>query len=610
LKRLVFLTTLLVCSTAVTILAQDSTFIPGRSYFGSNNYIEYIAGNSPYIISAPHDGFLTPTEIPDRTGNVPTDHDSYIQDLIRKVGQAVFAREGRYPHIIICHLARIKLDADRDLAEAAQGNPFAVQAWKEYHSFIDTAAQLVQKNFERGFYIDLHGYSSHPIQRLELGYILSRTTLSLTDAALDNSSYGNSSSIRTMIPASGLSLSQLLRGPRSLGSFFENRGYPAVPSEMQPNPGSNGYFNGGYNTQRHGSLAGGPISGVQIECNMTGVRDTEDSRRKFADAFAEAIYYYTAMHLFQKPTTTSNLVINEVMFDVPADGDANGDGVRSLRGDEFVEIVNAGTTNADISGYRILERDARTIFTFPPNVVLKPNEYTVVFGGVKTSGFGPMFPLSLKLFAAKPGQADSGFYASSTKTNLLGAGDNVILLNPQANDIMDEVYWGSAVAHSKKGKKLVRPFTVQGDSIAGAIAQSVTRSPEITGLWTLHKSASAQGLPYSPGTSSNPLVFVAGESDVPGRFILSQNYPNPFNPRTAISFQLSANSIVTLRVFDLLGREVATLADGEKAEGRHTAIFDATGVPSGVYYYRLEARQVSGGQSRNFVDTKKLVVLK
>jgi len=603
LKRLIVILAFFSSTLSAPAAAADSSFTPGKSYFGRNNYIEYIAGNSPYIFSAPHDGELTPAEIPDRTGDITTGHDTNVQDLIRRVGQAVFAREGRYPHIIICHLDRIKLDANREMAEATQGNPYAIQAWKEWHSFIDTAAQQVQKSFGRGFYIDLHGYSSHPIQRLEIGYLLSGSTLSLSDAALDNASNVNSSSIRTMIPISGLSLSQLLHGPKSLGSFFENRGYPAVPSEMQPNPGSSAYFSAGtdgYDTQRHGSLNGGPISGVQIECNMIGVRDSVESRKRFAEAIAEVIDYYTSMHLFQKPVVTSQLVLNEVMFDVPADGDANGDGLRSLRGDEFVEVVNAGTSNANVGGFRILERDAHTIFTFPQNVVLKPNEYTVVFGGVSQSGFGPTFPSSLKLFAAKPGQADSGFYVSSSKTNLLGAGDNVILLNPQANDIMDEVYWGSASPHSKKGKKLIRPYTLKGDSIAGAIAQSVTRSPDVSGLWALHKVVSATGLPYSPGSAASPVTAIYDQASAPVRYALLQNYPNPFNPTTNFGFRIADCELVTLKVFDVLGREVSTLVNEVRPAGAYAIRWDASSLPSGVYFYQLRAG--------SFVDTKKLLL--
>ena len=72
-------------------------------------------------------------------------------------------------------------------------------------------------------------------------------------------------------------------------------------------------------------------------------------------------------------------------------------------------------------------------------------------------------------------------------------------------------------------------------------------------------------------------------------YILSQNYPNPFNPSTAISYKLSAVSDITLRVYDVLGREVATLVDGRQNPGTHTAVFDGSKFASGVYFYRLES---------------------
>ena len=85
-------------------------------------------------------------------------------------------------------------------------------------------------------------------------------------------------------------------------------------------------------------------------------------------------------------------------------------------------------------------------------------------------------------------------------------------------------------------------------------------------------------------------------------FWLSQNYPNPFNPKTAISFQLSANSSVALRVFDVLGREVAVLVNGEKPAGVYRVTWDAKNLPSGVYLYRLQAGA--------FVETRKTLLLR
>jgi hypothetical protein len=72
-------------------------------------------------------------------------------------------------------------------------------------------------------------------------------------------------------------------------------------------------------------------------------------------------------------------------------------------------------------------------------------------------------------------------------------------------------------------------------------------------------------------------------------FILEQNYPNPFNPVTVISWQLTVSSHVTLMVFNALGREVQTLVDEGLSAGNHKVVFDGRGLPSGLYFYRLEA---------------------
>jgi hypothetical protein len=82
----------------------------------------------------------------------------------------------------------------------------------------------------------------------------------------------------------------------------------------------------------------------------------------------------------------------------------------------------------------------------------------------------------------------------------------------------------------------------------------------------------------------------------------SQNYPNPFNPATVINYQLASAGKVSLKVYDLLGREVATLVNGMKAAGNYSATLNAGNLPSGVYFYRL--------QTGSFNSTKKLVLLK
>lgn len=99
---------------------------------------------------------------------------------------------------------------------------------------------------------------------------------------------------------------------------------------------------------------------------------------------------------------------------------------------------------------------------------------------------------------------------------------------------------------------------------------------------------------------SNPVSVEDGE--VVKAFNLEQNYPNPFNPSTVVGFQLSVAGQATLKVYDLLGREVAVLVNGVLPAGSHSATFDATNLTSGVYIYKLEA----GGRSM----TKRMTLIK
>jgi hypothetical protein len=92
------------------------------------------------------------------------------------------------------------------------------------------------------------------------------------------------------------------------------------------------------------------------------------------------------------------------------------------------------------------------------------------------------------------------------------------------------------------------------------------------------------------------------QAALPTEYALQQNYPNPFNPTTTIKYQLPQNAHVVLRVYDILGREVATLVEESKDAGFHSIQFQTSGLASGVYFYRLQAGQ--------FTDTKKFVLLR
>lgn len=101
---------------------------------------------------------------------------------------------------------------------------------------------------------------------------------------------------------------------------------------------------------------------------------------------------------------------------------------------------------------------------------------------------------------------------------------------------------------------------------------------------------------------SNPTEVDNKINNIPQEFSLEQNYPNPFNPSTNISFSLSSKSFVSLKVFDLTGREVATLVSEELSAGNYTKQWNAEVMPSGVYFYRIT--------TGSFMDIKKLVLIK
>ena len=101
---------------------------------------------------------------------------------------------------------------------------------------------------------------------------------------------------------------------------------------------------------------------------------------------------------------------------------------------------------------------------------------------------------------------------------------------------------------------------------------------------------------------TTPVGIKAQGATLPSEPFLGQNYPNPFNPTTAISYQLSSTAPVTLKVYDVLGKEVATLAEGVQSAGVHKTRFDGSLLRSGVYFYRIQAG--------SFSDTKKLILIK
>lgn len=174
------------------------------------------------------------------------------------------------------------------------------------------------------------------------------------------------------------------------------------------------------------------------------------------------------------------------------------------------------------------------------------------------------------------------------------------LLNPNGYQASRWFEWGTTTdyGHSTNPKSV--------DGTTGIIPESET----ITGLstsTTYHYRAVAQninGTTYGPDkTFTTTLVtLVEDQKHIPTVFTLYQNYPNPFNPTTTMSLVIGHSSFVSLKVYDVLGREIATIVNEQLPPGAYTRTWSAEGIPSGVYTYRLVAE--------TFVSVKKMVVMR
>jgi hypothetical protein len=165
------------------------------------------------------------------------------------------------------------------------------------------------------------------------------------------------------------------------------------------------------------------------------------------------------------------------------------------------------------------------------------------------------------------------------KSPYTAAPDTAFEVNMQAN-------WSTPLMWVMTCARRAETAWVNGDQFGIEAYQAITTAD----FWTFNPS----------------VVLGVAASTQPTEFALNQNYPNPFNPTTVVSWQLSVVSNVQLRVFDVLGREVATLVNGRMEAGAHSVTFNARNIASGVYFCRLEA--TGGGKS--YVATKKMMVLK
>ena len=281
-------------------LGEDGPYNYGQTYQGRNGYTTYYPGNIPLILSIPHGGDITPSEISNRTYGV-TVTDSNTVELGIAIRNYFYANYNIRPYVIINNLKRTKLDANRDRVEAAQGNIYAERAFDEFHFYIENAREDIISKFGTGVLFDIHGHGINPDGfndlRTWIGYLLSSDELDNSNDYIDQNISINDVSIYSLLNSSGQSLSDLLSGPSSLGALFENNNYTALPSPQSRSPEGMRYFSGGYNTFRYGTNRNFNFSSIQLEFPFQGLRDTQQSRNLFAATFVELVQEYYLIHL-------------------------------------------------------------------------------------------------------------------------------------------------------------------------------------------------------------------------------------------------------------------------------------------------------------------------
>lgn len=285
------------------LLATLSQLGELKSLKKTASYIEYVPGTTNVIIAAPHGGDEKPSSIPDRDAGcyiggtciyahdcgvkdfdnckVSTAKDMYTRETAQRVADSFQQQFGVKPYVVINHLHRSKMDANREINEAAFQVAEAELAWFEFQNFINESKRDING---RALFIDLHG-QSHSEEWVELGYLISSKNLDAGSFKPEDTSVRTLAAVNSHIP-----FDEVIRGLSSMGYQFQEKGIETVPSPQHPGPNGGGYYSGGHNTRVHGSRYGGTVDAIQIE--LPRYLRYEDKCETFCPELAEIIYSF------------------------------------------------------------------------------------------------------------------------------------------------------------------------------------------------------------------------------------------------------------------------------------------------------------------------------
>jgi hypothetical protein len=281
------------------------------------------------------------------------------------------------------------------------------------------------------------------------------------------------------------------------------------------------------------------------------------------------------------PILYSDLQVGQL---VEVNGDKTGETTAralkiKLEGNEDVEIFGRLTAiNADN-----IELNGLTIFVNDNTVYLNQSNQSINFSDLSVDLF-----VEVKMVK----NADSTFTALRIK---IEDGTNFSKINGFAGII------NGSVIQLPSGSYTINSSTIVIDNNYNLINANLLVSGQPVVVWAVTDASTNKTALQIQSKITSP-TGVDETPAVVNNFILEQNYPNPFNPSTTISFTIQGNQLVILKVFNALGEEVRTLVSGNLAEGTHNITFDAQGLSSGLYLYRLE--------SGNALQIKKMILMK
>jgi len=385
------------------------------------------------------------------------------------------------------------------------------------------------------------------------------------------------------------------------------------------------------------------VSGEDSSATLQGFTLTGGTGTKWIDEHGAGTYVEGGGILiaYSTPTIKNNLIINnEAIRTGSGITSAGGGGIRA--GDERPTIINnVITSNSGMYGGGIV---LNYTGAYVKNNIVYNNKVYQAVAGAPTFGGGGIWINSNFAFN-KPNILENntivGNSSSGSGSSAAGKGggilvwittvqakNNIIYNNNQTSGTQIALVNGGLLnlTHSLveggwtgTGNIDVNPnFELSGFYLSDSSACIDTGDPDSLyndpegdpgmGKWpakgTIRNDMGAYGGPMSKQLSEFVITSVeeSGSNNYPTNFKLEQNFPNPFNPTTKINYEISESQLVTLKIFDAIGKEVATLVNEEQSSGKYGVIFSAENLPSGIYFYQLI--------TKNHFTTKKMMLLK